>query len=170
MDYRAAVKRNRNDLHERIIEWLPGEIVKWKKGKIQKAHTECVRRDKKKTNMYALIFSKKTTKISPKTMNLVTYKARIGGTGREEMQKGVDFPKHTFFLYSFDFWKDVNAAHIQKIKWNPQGWPGRSGPMLRNLVSVGCLHIRQTVLHLGFGLDHPGHTNPRANGFPMSSF
>lgn len=48
MDDQAAVKRNRNDLHELIIEGFPGEVVKWKKARNQKVHTECVRRDKRK--------------------------------------------------------------------------------------------------------------------------
>lgn len=84
------------------------------------------------------------------------------------MQKGVSFSEYTL-SHNFDFQKHVNAPHLQKIKCYPQG-----------LGSVGCLHTQgqcetrfdmcQTVLYLGFELDHPAHTKPRANGFPMSSF
>lgn len=114
------------------------------------------------------LFKKRLTKDKPENSELGYLQGSDRRNREKEMQKGVSFSEYTL-SHNFDFQKHVNAPHLQKIKCYPQG-----------LGSVGCLHTQgqcetrfdmcQTVLYLGFELDHPAHPKPRANGFPMSSF
>ena len=57
-----------------------------------------------------LIVAKEHRKDKPKN-NEVDY--LVEGGDRSD-SGGRDTPLRTMFLYSFDFWKDVNVSHIQK--------------------------------------------------------